>query len=59
VTRIQQDGYVVTVELSGDDRQGAELLVRLAAEGARIHSFADKEPTLEDLFMAVTKGEVG
>ncbi len=59
VSQIQQDGNVVTVEVAGDDRQSAELLERLVAEGARIHSFADKEPTLENVFMLVTKGAVG
>jgi ABC-2 type transport system ATP-binding protein len=59
VSHIQQDGNVVTVEVAGDDRQSAELLERLVTEGARIHSFADKEPTLESVFMLVTKGAVG
>jgi ABC-2 type transport system ATP-binding protein len=59
VSHIEQDGDAVTVELAGDDRQSAELLERLVAEGARIHSFADKEPTLENVFMLVTKGAVG
>jgi ABC-2 type transport system ATP-binding protein len=59
VSQIQQDGTDVTIELAGDDRQSAELLERLVAEGARIHSFAEKEPTLEDVFMLVTKGAVG
>ena len=31
---------------------------RLLAEGVRMVSFADKEPTLEDVFMLVTKGAV-
>jgi len=59
VSHIQEDGSVVTIELAGDDRQSAELLERLVAEGARIHSFTDKEPTLENVFMLVTKGAVG
>lgn len=48
----------VTVELAADDQQVANLMARLAAEGVRMLSFADKEPTLEDVFMMVTKGAV-
>lgn len=48
----------VTVELAADDQQVANLMARLAAEGVRMLSFADKEPTLEDVFMLVTKGAV-
>ena len=31
---------------------------QLMAAGVRLHSFAEKEPTLEDVFMLVTKGLV-
>ncbi len=48
----------VTVELAADESQVAALLERLVAEGVRMNSFADKEPTLEDVFMLVTKGAV-
>jgi ABC-2 type transport system ATP-binding protein len=48
----------VTVELAADEQQLAALLERLVAEGVRMNSFADKEPTLEDVFMLVTKGAV-
>jgi len=49
----------VTVELAADEHQVAALMERLVAEGVRMHSFAEKEPTLEDVFMLVTKGAVG
>ena len=39
-------------------QQVAALLERLVAAGVRMHSFAEKEPTLEDVFMLVTKGAV-
>ncbi|HID74631.1 MAG TPA: ABC transporter ATP-binding protein [Planctomycetaceae bacterium] len=52
-----EDGQV-TVELAGDENQTAELLERLVAGGVRLHCFAEKEPTLEDVFMLVTKGAV-
>ncbi|MFC1596791.1 ATP-binding cassette domain-containing protein [Planctomycetota bacterium] len=48
----------VTVELAADEHQLAALMERLIAEGVRMHSFAEKEPTLEDVFMLVTKGAV-
>ena len=55
---VHVDGNRVTVELAADDAQVADLLQRLVAGGIRMHSFADKEPTLEDVFMLVTKGAV-
>ena len=36
----------------------AAQLEKLIANGVRMHSFAEKEPTLEDVFMLVTKGAV-
>jgi ABC-2 type transport system ATP-binding protein len=44
--------------LEADDEQISALMQRLVAEGVRMYSFADKEPTLEDVFMLVTKGAV-
>ncbi len=51
-------GNDVTVELDADDTGVADLLDQLTAQGVRMTSFADKEPTLEDVFMMVTKGLV-
>ncbi len=51
------DGRVVA-ELETNDAGLAELLEQLLASGVRIRSFAEKEPTLEDVFMMVTKGLV-
>jgi ABC-2 type transport system ATP-binding protein len=48
----------VTAELKADDAQIAALLERMVSAGVRMHSFAEKEPTLEDVFMLVTKGLV-
>ncbi len=45
-------------ELETDDAGVASLLDQLAREGVRMRSFAEKEPTLEDVFMLVTKGHV-
>jgi ABC-2 type transport system ATP-binding protein len=55
---VQVDGNRVTVELAADENQAADLLQRLVAGGIRMNSFAEKEPTLEDVFMLVTKGAV-
>jgi ABC-2 type transport system ATP-binding protein len=46
------------VELADDDKQAAALLERLIAAGVRMSSYAKKEPSLEDVFMMVTKGVV-
>ncbi|MGI6415003.1 MAG: ATP-binding cassette domain-containing protein [Thermoguttaceae bacterium] len=55
---VRVENSKVTVELEAGDEQIAALLERLLAEGVRMVSFADKEPTLEDVFMLVTKGAV-
>jgi ABC-2 type transport system ATP-binding protein len=58
VRNVQVHDNSVTVELQTDDRGVAELLLQLVSQGAGIRSFAEKEPTLEDVFMLVTKGLV-
>lgn len=56
---VQVDDHRVTVELAAEsDETLASLLERLLAEGVKLHSFAEKEPSLEDVFMLVTKGAV-
>jgi ABC-2 type transport system ATP-binding protein len=47
-----------TVELEADDRDVAALLAQLVQEGVALRSFSEKVPTLEDVFMLVTKGIV-
>jgi ABC-2 type transport system ATP-binding protein len=49
------DGNTVTLVFAGDNRQAAELLERLVTQGARVYFFGDREPTLQDVFMRVTK----
>ncbi|MBN2022969.1 MAG: ABC transporter ATP-binding protein [Pirellulales bacterium] len=56
--QVQLDGATLTAELAMDDQQAAALLERLVAQGVRMRSFAEKEPTLEDVFMLVTRGAV-
>jgi ABC-2 type transport system ATP-binding protein len=55
---VEVEGNQATVELAADEQQAAALLERLVAAGVRMHSFAEKEPSLEDVFMLITKGAV-
>jgi ABC-2 type transport system ATP-binding protein len=55
---VQVDGIRVHVELDTDERGVSELLNQLIGQGVSLQSFAQKEPTLEDVFMMVTKGLV-
>jgi ABC-2 type transport system ATP-binding protein len=48
----------VIAELETDDEGLAQLMEKLVREGVRMRKFNDKEPTLEDIFMTVTKGLV-
>ena len=48
----------IMLEIEADDEKLADLMDRLIAEGVKMYSFADREPTLEDVFMMVTKGLV-
>jgi ABC-2 type transport system ATP-binding protein len=52
-----EDGQVF-VEMATDDDGVALLLQQLTQSGARMRSFHEKDPTLEDVFMLVTKGLV-
>ncbi|MBI1900209.1 MAG: ABC transporter ATP-binding protein [Planctomycetia bacterium] len=55
---VQVYDHRVTVELECEDQQVAGLLDQLVTEGVKMQSFSEKEPTLEDVFMMVTKGLV-
>jgi ABC-2 type transport system ATP-binding protein len=55
---LETEGSQVTVELDMDDTQVAALLKQLVDAGVGIRSFAERDPTLEDVFMIVTKGIV-
>ncbi len=48
----------VTAEFETDDEGLAQILEELLKNGVRMKSFNDKDPTLEDVFMLVTKGLV-
>ena len=55
---VQIEDHQATVELATDDAGVSDLLHQLTNSGARLRSFHEKEPTLEDVFMLVTKGLV-
>jgi ABC-2 type transport system ATP-binding protein len=55
---VQVRDHQATVEWSSDDEGVSQLLKYLVAQGIGIRSFAEKDPTLEDVFMMVTKGLV-
>ncbi len=52
------DGHQAVVELETDDQGVARLLNDLVANQVGIRSFGERDPTLEDVFMLVTKGLV-
>ena len=55
---LQIDGAKVTAEIAADEAALANVVDEFAREGVRFYSFADLDPTLEDVFMLVTKGAV-
>ncbi len=58
VRNVQVDDHSALLELETDDSGVAQLLHQLVSQGVGIRSFGEKEPTLEDVFMMVTKGLV-
>ncbi|MEZ6096126.1 MAG: ABC transporter ATP-binding protein [Pirellulaceae bacterium] len=58
VRDVQVDGNRVTIEFSSPDHDSEGLLKQLIDQNVGVSSFAEKEPTLEDVFMLVTKGLV-
>jgi ABC-2 type transport system ATP-binding protein len=58
VRSVQVDTRACVVEMEGTDTDVARLMRQLATADVGLTSFADKEPTLEDVFMLVTKGLV-
>ena len=56
---ITVDGNTVHFELETDEQGVAQLLKELVSrEDITMHSFGERDPTLEDVFMTVTKGLV-
>ncbi len=58
VTNIDVNSRGCTLEMKGSDAGVQRLLRQLVAANCGLISFAEKEPTLEDVFMMVTKGLV-
>lgn len=58
VRQVIVDGDTCTVELEATDQQVQQLLEQLVLQKCGVCSFAEKEPSLEDVFMLVTKGLV-
>ena len=56
--QVDSADHALRVELECGDQQVADLMQKLVASGVTMRSFAEKEPTLEDVFMLVTKGLV-
>ena len=55
---LQVDNSSAVFELKAEDDQVAGLLDELVGAGVKMRSFAEKDPSLEDVFMMVTKGLV-
>ena len=58
VRDVQVDGNRVMIEFADPSYNSAELLAKLVAKEVEVFSYAEKEPSLEDVFMTVTKGLV-
>jgi ABC-2 type transport system ATP-binding protein len=55
---LQVENSSATFEMKAEDDQVASLLDDLVAAGVKMRSYAEKDPSLEDVFMMVTKGLV-
>jgi ABC-2 type transport system ATP-binding protein len=55
---VQVEDHQATIEMENDDARVSELLYQLVHQKVVMRSFGEKEPTLEDVFMLVTKGLV-
>ena len=58
VRDVQVDGDRVSIEFASVEHDGSKLLRELVQSDVEVKSYAEKEPTLEDVFMMVTKGLV-
>ncbi|MEQ1905639.1 MAG: ABC transporter ATP-binding protein [Pirellulaceae bacterium] len=58
INDVQVEGDRVTIEFTSPVHDTTALLKELIARDVDIRSFSEKEPTLEDVFMLVTKGLV-
>lgn len=58
VRDVEIDGDRVSIEFDSPEHDNSALLRQLVDAGIEVRAFAEKEPTLEDVFMMVTKGLV-
>lgn len=58
VSDVQVDGDRISIEFNSPKHDSGALLKKLVSADVEVRSFAEKEPTLEDVFMLVTKGLV-
>lgn len=50
--------HTITSEFSGNDQEISRLLHELVSSGIEVQTFTEVEPTLEEVFMMITKGLV-
>ncbi|MBX6313954.1 MAG: ABC transporter ATP-binding protein [Isosphaeraceae bacterium] len=58
VRSVESFDHTVTCEFEGQEEDLARLLGRLVTNGVQVHSFAEEELSLEEVFMIITKGIV-
>jgi ABC-2 type transport system ATP-binding protein len=58
VHRAELIDHTITGEFSGDDQEISRLLQELVTAGIEVKTFTEVEPTLEEVFMMITKGLV-
>src|SRR5262245_50165831 len=58
VHRAELMDHTITGEFSGNDQEISQLLQELVSSGVVVQSFTEVEPTLEEVFMTITKGLV-
>ena len=58
VNTVESFDHTITAEFHGHETDLAHLLGRLIAAGVPVHSFAEEDLSLEEVFMMITKGIV-
>lgn len=58
IRQVESYDHTITAEFSGEETDMAELLRRLVESGIQVHSFAEEDLSLEEVFMMITKGIV-
>jgi len=58
VRSVETFDHTLTAEFEGQEDDLAQLLGRLISHGVQVHSFAEEELSLEEVFMMITKGIV-